>query len=205
VYGPVCTVVWEGEGAKLTLSRLADLASKLPRKSEYMAREVLSIGLSNRRSFVQDLITAVGCNYSPNVHIMFPYAGIEVQAVTNLVSTKDGRELLIDFGDFYGDALASIEKTGLKIIQIKEKDSMEDIIFKLFEGIGVSYTKDPTVSIAERKGNYNTTLTIPGFLIANGNSSKKLIAAVPLHDRVIQFFQEKDTQIIMIGPTGKTS
>ncbi|MFC1857090.1 LysM peptidoglycan-binding domain-containing protein [Thermodesulfobacteriota bacterium] len=175
------------------------------RKPEYMAREVLSIGLSSRRSFVKDLLRAVGCSYSPNVHIMFPYAGIEVQAVSNLVSTREGRELLIDFGDFYGDALSSIEKTGLEIIQIKEKDSMEDIVLKLFEEIGISYTKDPTVSIAERTGNYNTTLTIPGFLIANGNSSKKLIAAVPLHDRVIQFFQENDTQIIMIGPTGKTS
>jgi len=63
----------------------------------------------------------MGYNYAQNVAITFPYAGIQIKALSNLVSTGDGKSLLVDFGDLYGDAIIAIKKTGLDIIQIKEK------------------------------------------------------------------------------------
>ena len=43
----------------------------------------------------------MGYRYAPNVSITFPYAAIQVKAVSNLVTKRNGSPLLIDFGDFY--------------------------------------------------------------------------------------------------------
>jgi len=129
---------------------------------------------------------------------MFPYAGIQVQAVSNLISTPDGKELLVDFGDLYGDAILSIEKTGFKIIQINEKDSVSTMIVRLLGAADISYTHNPTFLTAKRPKTFNTEVIIPGFLVENKKKSKILLAAGPLHDRIVQFLGEQRIKIIRI-------
>ena len=166
----------------------------------HIAENVISINPTNRKVFVNDLVTAIGFNYAKNIKITFPYAGIQVEAISNLVTTKDGSHLLIDFEDLYGDAITSIQKTGFDIIQVKKKDNPYTIIQNLLTGTGVSYTNDPTFFAAKRPVTYNTALTIRGFLVTN--TGKMLLAASPLHESVIQFLRNEGVRIIMIG-TGK--
>ncbi len=169
-------------------------------QENHIAEDVISINPANRKAFVNDLVTAIGFNYAKNIKITFPYAGIQVEAISNLVTTKDGSHLLIDFEDLYGDAITSIQKTGFDIIQVKKKDNPYTIIQNLLTGTGVSYTNDPTFFAAKRPVTYNTSLTIRGFLVTN--TGKMLLAASPLHERVIQFLKNEGVRIIMIG-TGK--
>ena len=166
----------------------------------HIAENVISINPTNRKVFVNDLVTAIGFNYAKNIKITFPYAGIQVEAISNLVTTKDGSHLLIDFEDLYGDAITSIQKTGFDIIQVKKKDNPYTIIQNLLTRTGVSYTNDPTFFAAKRPVTYNTALTIHGFLVTN--TGKMLLAASPLHESVIQFLRNEGVRIIMIG-TGK--
>ena len=183
------------------------------RRTQYQdpARDVTSIDTLDRRAFVNDLLTAIGYNYAQNVSISFPYAGIQVEATSNLVSKSDGKMLLVDFGDLYGDAILAVKKTGLDIIRIKEEDGFSAVIEKLLCALGVSYTDDPTFLAAKRPAVYNTSLTIPGFLVANRNlpvlpersqhltgKSKILLATVPLDNEVIQFLTEQDIKVIMM-------
>jgi len=170
-------------------------------QENHIAENVISINPTNRKAFVNDLVTAIGFNYAKNIKITFPYAGIQVEATSNLVTTKDGSRLLIDFEDLYGDAITSIQKTGFDIVQVKKKDNPYTIIQNLLTGIGVSYTNDPTFFAAKRPVTYNTALTIHGFLVTN--TGKMLLAASPLHERVIQFLKNEGVRIIIIG-TGKT-
>jgi predicted regulator of amino acid metabolism with ACT domain len=190
-------------------------------QENHIAEDVITINPTNLRAFVNDLVTVIGFKYAKNIKITFPYSGIQVEAISNLVTTKDGRHLLIDFEDLYGDAITSIQKTGFDIIQVKKKDNPYTIIQNLLTGTGVSYTNDPTFFAAKRPVTYNTALTIRGFLVTNTGSrtllekewnksdssssklqarkGKMLLAASHLHEKVIQFLKNEGVRIIMIG------
>ena len=160
------------------------------------AENVIIIDFSDHKTFVNNLLTAMGCNYAQNVAITFPYAGIQIKALSNLISTDKVKPLLVDFGDLYGDAIIAIKKTGLNIIQITKKDSAYRVIEKIFDALEVSYIKDPTFLAAKRPIVYNTSLTIPGYLISNKKQDKILLATVPVHHNVIQFLSNKGIRVI---------
>ncbi len=160
------------------------------------AENVIIINNSDHKTFVNNLLTAMGYNYAQNVAITFPYAGIQIKALSNLISTDNVKPLLVDFGDLYGDAIIAIKKTGLNIIQITKKDSAYRVIEKIFDALDVSYTKDPTFLAAKRPVVYNTSLTIPGYLISNKKQDKTLLATVPVHHNVIQFLINKGIKVI---------
>ena len=165
-------------------------------QKEDTAKVPVTIDFSNHKTFVNNLLEAIGYNYTQNVAITFPYAGIQIKALSNLISTKDGKSLLVDFGDIYGDAVLSIKKTGLDIIQINNKDNANEVIRKILDALEASYTKDPTFMAAKRPDTYNTSLTIPGYLISNKKQNKILLATAPVNDDVVQFLTNKDIKVI---------
>ncbi|MCK4467566.1 MAG: hypothetical protein KAU60_04360 [Desulfobacterales bacterium] len=165
-------------------------------QKENTAKDPIIIDFSDRKTFVKNLLTAMGYNYAQNVAITFPYAGIQIKALSNLVSSSNVKPLLVDFGDLYGDAIIAIKKTGLDIIQIKEKDSAYNVIEKIFDALEVSYAKDPTFLAAKRPIIYNTSLTIPGYLISNKKQNKILLATTSINDGIAQFLINKGIKVI---------
>ncbi|MBW2662343.1 MAG: LysM peptidoglycan-binding domain-containing protein, partial [Deltaproteobacteria bacterium] len=129
--------------------------------------DVVNILSTDSKTFVKDLMAAMGYEYTQDVRITFPYAGIQIEALSNLITTCDGHFLFVDFGDLYGDALEAIEKTGRNIIQITNKDNKKDIISKIFRAANLSYINNPTFLAAKRPVVFNASFTIPGFLISD--------------------------------------
>jgi len=164
-------------------------------QKENTAKDPVIIDFSDHKTFVKNLLTAMNYNYTQNVAITFPYAGIQIKALSNLISSSNGKLLLVDFGDLYGDAIIAIKKTGLDIIQIKKKDNIYEVIEKIFDALEVSYAKDPTFLAAKRPDVYNTSLTIPGYLISNKEKHKILLATVPVNDDAIQFLTNKGIKV----------
>lgn len=154
---------------------------------------------ADHRALVNDLLAAMGYQYAPNVSITFPYANIQVKAVSNLVTKRNGSPLLIDFGDFFGDAIAAIEKTGFDIIQVTGQDSFQSIFQKLLDALGLSYSNDPTFWAANRSAVHNTALTIPGYLVAEAPAAKVLFSKAPLHNEVIQLLEHQGIKVVMLG------
>ncbi len=167
-------------------------------QKENTAKNPIIIDFSDHKTFVKNLLTAMGYNYAQNVAITFPYAGIQIKALSNLISTNNVKPLLVDFGDLYGDAIIAIKKTGLDIIQIKEKDSAYKVIEKIFEALEVSYAKDPTFLAAKRPIIYNTSLTIPGYLISNKKQHKILLATTSINDDIVQFLTNQGIKVLVI-------
>ncbi|MBU0987992.1 MAG: hypothetical protein KKH68_12155 [Proteobacteria bacterium] len=168
-------------------------------RPQYPVEDVITIDPLSPRSFVNDLLTAMGFQFAPNVSITFPYAGIQVKAISNLVVRPARSPLLIDFGDFYGDAVSAIEKSGFDIIQIKSDDMLNTMTQKLLNALGLSYSNNPTFWAANRTVDYNTNLTIPGFLITDEGKPKVLLSGVPLHNGIIQMLKHQGVKIIMLG------
>ncbi|MBN1930325.1 MAG: LysM peptidoglycan-binding domain-containing protein [Desulfobacterales bacterium] len=161
--------------------------------------DIITIKGSDRKHFVNELLLSMGYNYSQNVNITFPYAGIQVEAVSNLLQKNDGTSLLIDFGDFYGDAILAIKNSGLNIIQLKDENKLDTFISIILESIGDPYVINPNFTAVESPIDYNTRLTIPGFLVKAGEKSRIMIVRMLLHDEIVQFLQEQGIKIIMIG------
>jgi hypothetical protein len=165
----------------------------------FVLPDVVSLTPAHRKDFVRDLVRALGNQYSEDITVTFPYAGFQVQAVSNLVSTGSGKEFLIDFGDLYGDAVTEIQKTGLNVVQIKQDDHMNTLITHILDAIGEPYLSDPVFFAAKRPADFNTKITIKGFLITKTKGSRVLISAIPLHNRVLQFLNENGVKVLLAG------
>lgn len=161
------------------------------------------IDVSDHETFVKDFLISMGYQYSPNKNISFQYAGIQINATSNLATKSNDNIFYIDFGNFYGDAIHAIEKSGYSIIQLKDSDSLDDIIEKLLGAMKASFIKNPTFLAAKRPADYNTRMTIPGFLMDHADMSEVLITFASLHQGVIQFLTDNDIKIIRINLRGK--
>jgi hypothetical protein len=152
------------------------------------------------KDIVNDLLKAMGYRYEQNINITFPYEGIQVQALANLISLKDDAPLIVDFGNIYGEAIIAIKKAGMEVVRIDTGDNINTIIQKLLKGIGLDYTIDPMFFVAKRPEKYNTSLTITGFLVADSESNSILIATVPLHNELIQFLRDRGLKVVIVQP-----
>lgn len=161
------------------------------------------IDTTDHETFVKDVLVAMGYQYTPNKNISFQYAGIQINASTNLASKDNENIFYIDFGNFYGDAIQVIEKSGHSIIQVNDNDALDDIIQKLLVAMNISFIKDPTFLAAKRPADYNTRLIIPGFFMDHEGKSGVLLSLAPLHHQVIRYLTDKDIRIIRIKRQGK--
>jgi hypothetical protein len=148
------------------------------------------------------LLDALGYTYRKNVSITFPYAGIQVQAISNFVSTGKGKDFLIDFGDLYGDAVHEIKKTGIDAIQLKNDDDFHHILEKILGALELPYAVNPAFLAAKRTSSFNTELKISGYLLNRSNAADILISGSPLHNRILQFLNEKGIKVILTGLFG---
>lgn len=149
---------------------------------------------------VNDLLEAMSYRYDQDINFTFPYKGIQIEALSNLISLKDQTPLIVDFGNIYGEAVSAIKKAGMEMIRIDTKDNVNTIIQKLLKDIGLDYTINPIFFIAKRPEEYNTSLSIPGFLVADSDNHNILISTVPLHNDLIQFLRDKHLKIVIVQP-----
>jgi hypothetical protein len=172
----------------------------IKKDSPFMLSDVATIAPTNQKVFVFDLLDILGFSYYKNVSITFPYAGIQVEALSNLVSTGKGRkDFLVDFGELYGDAVQEIKKTGIEAIQLKADDDYNQIIVKILGALGEPYIANPTFLAAKRPDVYNIDLKINGYLLKHDNAADILISDAPLHNRVLQFLNETGVKVILTG------
>ena len=161
-------------------------------------KNIIFINTLEIKDIVNDLLKAMGYDYEQNIKITFPYEGIQVEALSNLISLKDDARLIVDFGNIYGEAVSAIKRAGMEVIRIDTGDNINTSIEKLFKGIRLDYTANPMFFVAKRPEKYNISLTIPGFLIADSEGNNILIATVPLHNELIQYLRDRDLKVVII-------
>ncbi len=157
------------------------------------------IETSNLRTFVNRLLTSLGFSYAPDTPITFPYAGIQVEARSNLVSGPGGSSLLIDFGDLYGDAISAIKQSGLNIVQLKQNETPGMVLQKILTTMVIPFKIKPVFRAARRPGVFNTVITIPGYLVKKGQS-EILLSMLDLNKNIVRFLQERGILVIRYRP-----
>jgi len=177
----------------------ASLKRQETENQAFVRPDVTALTPADRKIYVRGLIEALGYSYSENISVTFPYAGIQVEAVSNLVTTGSGNDFLIDFGELYGDAAQEIQKTGLGMVHITRQDTLEDVTANILGALDVTYAVDPLYTAAARPAEFNTILKIPGYLVSRPGEKDILLSAVPLHNRVLQFLNERDVKVVLTG------
>ncbi len=145
------------------------------RVARHAIKDILAMMPTGQKDFVQGLARALKFSYTPNVAVTFPYAGIQIQGYGNLVSTPAGNEVLVDFGELYGDAVDAIRQSGLPVVQISPEDTYPAIAAKLLTGLGEHFTENPSFAGARRPTAYNTTITILGLMHTHAESNKQTL------------------------------
>jgi hypothetical protein len=162
------------------------------------AADVASIDGTNQKVLLESFAQIMGFHYSPNTGISFPYAGIQVRALSNLLSFGNGREILIDFGDLYGDALKAIRETGLEILQINADTGPMEIIRQLMAAAGLAYTATPVFYGADRSAEFNTAIAVYGILIPTGEGEKRLFTEMQTPELIDLFIRDQGIRMIRI-------
>jgi hypothetical protein len=160
---------------------------------------VTSIGAEDKNQFVSEFAQTMQWHYAQNISISFPYEDIQIEALSNMLSSGQGQEVLIDFENIYGDAISAIEKTGLKVIQIKKQDSPATIVSKLLSAMNVKYVENPAFMAARRFSPYNISVKIKGYLLNNLKTEKILLSTNSLNQQVIEFLESTGLRVIMLG------
>lgn len=153
---------------------------------------------TNQKALLESFAQLMGFHYSPNTSISFPYAGIQVQALSNLLSFGNGREILIDFGDLYGDAVDAIRGTGLEILQIDVDAEPVEIIARLMETAGMAHTVSPVFYGANRPADFNTAITINGILIPTDSGTNRLFFQMKMPELIEIFIRDQGIRLVRI-------
>jgi hypothetical protein len=167
------------------------------------AAAVDSIDGTSQKALIESFAILMGFHYSPNTSISFPYAGIQVQALSNLLSFGNGREILIDFGDLYGDAVNAIRDTGLEILQIKVDAGPVQIIQRLMETAGMAYTASPIFYGANRSAEFNTAISVDGILIPSERGENRLFIEKEIPGLIKIFFLDQGIRLVRIEDTAR--
>jgi type 1 fimbria pilin/LysM repeat protein len=160
-------------------------------------KNILAIAANSQKDFVRSLAPALGFKFAPNINITFPYAGIQVKASTNVISTGQGQELLVDFGDLYGDAIAAIRDTGLAVVQITEEDTFRAVTTKILAALDGNFIENPTFLAAKRPAEFNIAVTLAGVLYNQSDEKRLFLSGISMNPAITDLLSAKGVGVVV--------
>ncbi|MEW6259611.1 MAG: LysM peptidoglycan-binding domain-containing protein [Thermodesulfobacteriota bacterium] len=112
-----------GNAMEATGSGGADVPANRPnafRRSkldEWVAGRVVVLDTIDRKRAIERLLAVLGLRMQRDVLLSFPYAGTQIQTVGNLVELPSRKPLVIDFGEFGGDAAVALQACSFQVLQ----------------------------------------------------------------------------------------
>ncbi|WP_028325782.1 LysM peptidoglycan-binding domain-containing protein [Desulfatirhabdium butyrativorans] len=108
-------------------------SANVPSRNAAVARarkrnQPVVIDTGDTRALVERFFTVLGLRFRHQVQLSFPYAGTQVQTVSDFVDLPSRRPLVIDFGSLGGDAASAIGACGFAVLQF---DPSEDWRFSI--------------------------------------------------------------------------
>jgi len=165
------------------------------------AGKAQQISTLDSKSFIRDLASVVGWTFRENVEISFPYGGIQVNAVSNMLSIDSDHACLVDFGSFAGDGISVIEASGMKVASVTNHfDSMGQLHY-LFDKLSLSYKDNPTIAVRDPKESQGVFFTYPGLmLMVHQPDGQALFTPTVITDEQTTFLENRGIQVVRIVP-----
>ncbi len=149
------------------------------------------------RYFVREVSSVLGWSFQDQVEISFPYAGVQVNAVSSMVSLGPDRSCLVDFGNFAGDSISAIVSSGLKVISTTDNYDPLELLHHLLDTFSIGYTDHPTIAVRDQKDGGGVFFTYPGIMV-DLMDGKILFTTAIVPDGQLQFLENRGIQAIRI-------
>ena len=153
---------------------------------------------ADNRDLIREFTKELGFQFTEKTDISFPYAGIQVNASSNLISTPEGSHLLVDFGDLYGEALSSIRSTGVPIVQFNPSSTQDFIVGEIFRQLDIKHRTSYQTTPVNRRENLQIHMEIPGSIFNKPTKENYLITSVMLDDHLIRFISEQGYKTLIL-------
>ena len=167
---------------RLSLQLSSEMAS-LVEKRRY-------IPVYDLKQIVEVLMRLLSLSYTQNMAISFPYGGIQISSQCNRIESEHGRQILVDFGSFYGDAVHALEKVGFIVVQLQHTDDIRQGIPQLLNALGLSFSVNEELSIRNHK------VRIPGIILKKGDRTI-VITDSDLNDEMIQMVLDQGMVLLI--------
>ena len=182
--------------------RFAPAHEKTGNPAPLVAENVRRITAGSHSGFVRQFLDLLGYDFRSNVDISFPYAGFRVNATTNMISAEN-EKILVDFSDFKGDAIKSLESLGFRVVQIESGMDYYSIAARLLSELPVSKKRPPLFWAADRRRIHNTSIRIPGTMITVSEGEDKeaevLIPEAEVPPEIRYFLAGKGVSLLQIN------
>ena len=149
------------------------------------------------RHFVREVSSVLGWSFQDQVEISFPYAGVQVNAVSSMISLGPDRSCLVDFGNFAGDSISAIVSSGLKVISTTDHYEPLELLHHLLDAFSIGYTDHPTIAVRKQNDGRGVSFTFPGILV-DLMDGKALFTPAIIPDGLQQFLENRGIQTIKI-------
>ncbi len=147
--------------------------------------------------FVREVSSVLGWSFQDQVEISFPYAGVQVKAISSMVSVGPDRSCLVDFGNFAGDSISAIVASGLKVISTTNHYDPMKLLHHLLDALSIGYTDHPTIAVRKQKDGRGVFFTYPGILV-DLMDGKALFTTAIVPDGQQQFLENRGIQVVKI-------
>ncbi len=104
---------------------------------------------ARNKELIQALLSQMDYTFQMAAKIPFSLHHLELEASFGRINRENGKDLLINFGDVYGEALAIIEKQSFDILSITPDLSSKDVIEALFSALDYATLPNPTFSTGQ--------------------------------------------------------
>ncbi len=125
--------------------------------------------------WISRICQVLGVKYETGVSVSFPYAGLQLQVQSNMITRPGRMPLLVDFGEIYGDAIGAIEQTGIDVIQVPAEASFADTLQRLSLALDLPTTVEPRFYVIPPTDHQRFTVQVSGILV----TGKKLNSDSP--------------------------
>jgi len=144
-------------------------------KAESSSGRIICIHAETQFALVEQIISCLGLIWHRQAELSFPYAGVQIRALSNLIDVPDGMPVLVDFGQFSGDAEAALQSNGFNVAAIQGTDSGPMVLEKIFTTINKS--NSPAITIRPYLPN---PPGVTGYHIIRPNAPDILVLMEPL-------------------------
>jgi hypothetical protein len=150
------------------------------------------------KDFVKEFASSLGFRYTEKSDISFPYADLQVEAASNLISTHQGSHLLVDYGDLYGDAVSSIRKAGLEVLQVTNEMGQSFIAGEILRELKIKYAYTPEVMAVDRPENLTVSVHIPGLIYRDTKGEEYIITSALPDDNLVCFLNSMGYKMLIL-------
>jgi len=170
----------------LKIQLMAEAIDKIKNNSKMIPKKNIII---EYKKIIETLLSQTDYDYIPDEKIPFMLNTINLEASFGRVIRKDTTDLLINFGNVYGAALAVLEKRDFEIMSITPKLTVLELSQKLFSHLGYTTWVNPSFSTE------GTIQRIDG-LYAVKEQDKLFIPVKPLNTDGIDYLKKEGIKFL---------